>query len=298
MRVQHEHRAFVRPSLGLTGSIPDICNDNGSVNPNTNGSSHHIRNILELVDFDARHNPDHTFCLQEVKDAPSLMKITFKQLAQAVRVASAWLCQVGVGKHPGERHGGGVRDEALPVGLLMGSDIGIFINLLALMRLGIPVSAIFGYSLEYARAKILQVALLSARLSPVAIAHLVESVNIRDLLVTSHTTRVANAAMKLVSEQNGASVDCVQVPTFTFFLEHKDSLADYLRQPFHVVDELDRSAIILHSSGSTGLPKPIYHTHKYLLSYAGCHIYPEGDDVSGVCASTLPLFHVSVWLWV
>ena len=60
------------------------------------------------------------------------------------------------------------------------------------------------------------------------------------------------------------------------------------------VDELDRNVIILHSSGSTGLPKPIYHTHGYLLNYAKCHKFEPEEDTSRVCTSTLPLFHVSL----
>lgn len=60
-----------------------------------------------------------------------------------------------------------------------------------------------------------------------------------------------------------------------------------------MVLEDDRNVLILHSSGTTGLPKPIYLAHRYMLGYATCHEFPETDDqtLRGVTLSTLPLFH-------
>lgn len=127
-------RTFVRPFLSLTGPSESI-NGNG-----IQGSSK-IRTILDLVDFNAIHNPDHTFCLQELKDSHALRQITFRELAQAVRSCSAWLCQQKVVSPPGGVFGEATVERAAPVALLMASDIGIFINLLALMRLGVPVGA-------------------------------------------------------------------------------------------------------------------------------------------------------------
>ena len=45
----------------------------------------------------------------------------------------------------------------------------------------------------------------------------------------------------------------------------------------------------------TGLPKAIPLSHRYLLGYAACHLFPASEDESerGVNLSTLPLFHVS-----
>jgi acyl-coenzyme A synthetase/AMP-(fatty) acid ligase len=57
-------------------------------------------------------------------------------------------------------------------------------------------------------------------------------------------------------------------------------------------NEKDRNAIILHSSGTTGLPKAIYQSQEYVLGYAANHcLSPE--EAQGVNVSTLPLFHVS-----
>jgi acyl-coenzyme A synthetase/AMP-(fatty) acid ligase len=62
--------------------------------------------------------------------------------------------------------------------------------------------------------------------------------------------------------------------------------------PEHYVDEQDRNVLILHSSGTTGLPKAIFQPHKYLLGYACCHIRTDEEDMAALNMSTLPLYHV------
>lgn len=101
-------------------------------------SANDIRTLLDLLDFNALNNPDHLFCLQESKDAPTLRRITFRQLARAVELCSAWLCRTQC-THPADQLPGWQVDKPAAVALFMGSDIGIFIYLLALMRLGTPV---------------------------------------------------------------------------------------------------------------------------------------------------------------
>ena len=114
-------------------------------------------------------------------------------------------------------------------------------------------------------------------------------------MVTSHTSRAAKAAVKILSTKCDKSIECFQALTFQNIFEENTSLCGNAPPAFQLVDELDRNAIILHSSGSTDLPKPIYQTHKYLLSYAACHKFSPDDYVSGVCTSTLPLFHVGAF---
>jgi acyl-coenzyme A synthetase/AMP-(fatty) acid ligase len=47
-----------------------------------------------------------------------------------------------------------------------------------------------------------------------------------------------------------------------------------------LIQEDDRNVLILHSSGTTGLPKPIYLAHRYLLGYAACHRFAEDEVVN------------------
>lgn len=60
-----------------------------------------------------------------------------------------------------------------------------------------------------------------------------------------------------------------------------------------LVRDDDTNVIILHSSGTTGMPKPISLAHRYILGYATCHEFPINEDESrrGLNLSTLPLFH-------
>lgn len=49
--------------------------------------------------------------------------------------------------------------------------------------------------------------------------------------------------------------------------------------------------LILHSSGTTGFPKPILLSARYPLQYAACHEFPPDEEIDWVNLSTLPLYH-------
>ncbi len=49
--------------------------------------------------------------------------------------------------------------------------------------------------------------------------------------------------------------------------------------------------LILHSSGTTGFPKPITLSPRYPLLYAACHEFPDEQKVEWTNLSTLPLYH-------
>ncbi|KAL8766520.1 MAG: hypothetical protein Q9209_006736 [Squamulea sp. 1 TL-2023] len=264
-----QKRAFIRPALNISES-----SRKQSSNVQSNDAS--IRSLLDLVDFDAIHNPDHVFCLQEIKTTFELRRITYRELATAVEACTIWLSHQGIAPSSRPRNGEAPEKKPPPVALLMGSDITLLIYLLALMRLGIPV------------------ALFSARLSPYAIAHLIEKVQISSLVITSHTSRSGKEAINIVESRGYGAVLCVPSAPLEYFVENKQGLHDGVPPVAPVIDEFDRNAIILHSSGSTGLPKPIYHAHKYLLNYATCHKFQLEEDTSQVCTSTLPLFHVGL----
>lgn len=95
-----------------------------------------VKSLPELIDFDATYNPDHIFGVQSRsgKDTPPC-EITFSQLQSAVEYASAWLVTSGLTTGRAHRE-----QEVSPVGILLGSDISIFIYMAALLRIGTPVS--------------------------------------------------------------------------------------------------------------------------------------------------------------
>ncbi|KAL8786790.1 MAG: hypothetical protein Q9195_008048 [Heterodermia aff. obscurata] len=267
----NKEHGFDRPPLDLKGT-------SGNQHCNKRNNLATIHSLLDLVDFNAARNPDHVFCLQEVKQELELHKLTFKGLADAVEICTTWLGRELVGLASSERNG--KAEKLAAVALLMGSDITLFIYILALMRLGLD------------RPNFCQVALFSARLSPSAIAHLIEKVKVKNVIISSHTSRSANEASSIVQKNGLDAVSLIQSAPFEFFVNGRQPSNGYLHRPT-TTHEVDRNAIILHSSGSTGLPKPIYHAHEYLLNYATCHRFLPGEDTTSVCTSTLPLFHVS-----
>ena len=105
-------------------------------NNSNKGHPSKIRTILDLIDFNAQYNPEHTFCLQEIKNEPRLTPITFSRLADLIDTTAAWLQKKGVVETPydGER-----RKRPAPVALLMGSDVSILTHMFELMKLGVPV---------------------------------------------------------------------------------------------------------------------------------------------------------------
>ena len=135
-----------------------------------------------------------------------------------------------------------------------------------------------------------KVVLLSARLSAVAIAHLLKATGATDILVSPRALGTVHEARSLLTSDLRIHT---QTP-YEDFLHQKTPVVERC----DLVEETDRNVLILHSSGTTGLPKPIYHGHKYLLGYAGCHLLSDEGVVRGRNLSTLPLYHVSFYLFM
>ena len=115
---------FVRPHLNL-GYVQD--------------HKDAVNSLPELIEFAAEHNPDHIFGVQNRPgDDATPCEITFSDLQYAVEHASSWLVSTNV------TSGRTRRDQTMsPVGILLGSDITIFIYMAALLRIGTPVSVHF-----------------------------------------------------------------------------------------------------------------------------------------------------------
>jgi len=151
--------------------------------------------------------------------------------------------------------------------------------------------------------------LLSVRLSSVAVRHLLETTGAHTIIASprhvekirhyisdgdakeGHTrgggrdggvgSRISAKVLEAVSFQHDLTNDNIPAQDASIFTRE------------HFVDEHDRNVLILHSSGTTGLPKAIYQPHKYLLGYATCHMQTENEEVEGLNMTTLPLYHVS-----
>ncbi|VDB88513.1 unnamed protein product [Peniophora sp. CBMAI 1063] len=229
-----------------------------------------INSLPELVAFNAKQNPDHVFGLQLRSGETSLARqITFAELSSAVERAAGWLVKSCVTTGRSLRS-----DKVAPVAILLGSDIGIFIYMCALLRIGTPVL------------------LLSARLTPVAIVHLLKATSPSTVLTSPHVARSVKESLALLEDVSNKP-GFVQALTVDDFLDGAHAELQDLSIPstyrdFHYND---RDAFIMHSSGTTGLPKPIYHAQVYGLIYAACHRLPEDKAPFQWNASTLPLYH-------
>lgn len=127
-----------------------------------------------------------------------------------------------------------------------------------------------------------QFALLSARLSAEAIVNLTQQASITSIL-SSH------ALWKTYGKHLDEASHFVEAPTLDV-LRHQTSTN--MQDKGDEVDANDCSVAIFHSSGTTGLPKAIYHCHRYMLGYAACHeLSPQQVSALGINASTLPLYH-------
>jgi len=134
--------------------------------------------------------------------------------------------------------------------------------------------------------------LLSARLSPVAIHHLLVQTSAIAIIASPRLQRTAKEALSVFTPAEASPVLYSQL-AYTSFLEPTHTFPeDTICGQDHYIGEADRNVLILHSSGTTGLPKAIYNSHRYLLAYTACHEFSNDDEALGLNVSTLPLYHV------
>ncbi|KAL4973660.1 hypothetical protein BDW66DRAFT_153612 [Aspergillus desertorum] len=229
-----------------------------------------IRTVPEVIEFNAQANPDHVFCLQAKKSPDnsvlSLVSVTNRQLKQAISQCTSWLKSHLQLQLPANINGS-VKKGA-PVALLMESDIGLLIYEMALIALGVPVL------------------LLSARLSASAIHSLLQRTSAAAIIVSGRLEAAAREAAQALP----ATIHS-PLPFEAFLSVGTDEDSGSICHPYHYIDESDRDVLILHSSGTTGLPKPIYVSHRHLLSFVNCHRLDLESEAQGTNVSTLPLYH-------
>jgi acyl-CoA synthetase (AMP-forming)/AMP-acid ligase II len=121
------------------------------------------------------------------------------------------------------------------------------------------------------------VLLLSTRLATDAYVSLLEKTKCHNILGTS-TTKEAIAAIQAVRQCNYYPIP--DKPTYDL----KSPSGPAFRKAASGPAVSNRIALIIHSSGSTGLPKPIFQTHRACLSN-----YSNGSGYRAFL--TLPLYH-------
>jgi acyl-CoA synthetase (AMP-forming)/AMP-acid ligase II len=140
--------------------------------------------------------------------------------------------------------------------------------------------------LEIALAKLgLTALLLSINNSIPAIAHLCKQTKSTHLIYGSKFQTHAEEARELLAKEG---VELEIIPETRFPLWGSNGVRDAKIPDFEARlspdVETGRTCVILHSSGSTGFPKPVYVTHYGLLANCAQSIPKTGF-------SALPLFH-------
>lgn len=239
-----------------------------------------LRTLPELVEHNAKNNATYLFCQQAARRLDGslhLVSVTHSQLKDAVLRCQEWLREtVNELKLPcpGEDDR---FSKGPPVALFMESDVGLWVHLLALISLGVPVL------------------LLSARLSPTAISHLLSTTGARSVVVSPRLHDTAQEGVNLL-QSDDIDPTLYERNPYEFFLGQTGAPAPPERSicaPGYHNDATDRQVIILHSSGTTGLPKPIYQSHEYLVGFAAAHAFSSDEEAQHLNLSTLPLYHVS-----
>ncbi|KAL3444530.1 hypothetical protein BJX65DRAFT_319885 [Aspergillus insuetus] len=230
----------------------------------------YIRTLPEVVEFNAKENPDHVFCLQAKKSSgssvPTLIPVTNVQLRDAIAQCASWL-QCSIQIQLPTVSGDGTVTKGAPIALLLESDVGLWIHQMALLGLGVPVL------------------LISARLSATAVASLLERTAACAILASRRLKSTARKAANDIPVHLPLPLEALlsQPP--------QPNTTPTICHPQHYIDESDRNVVILHSSGTTGLPKPIYVSHRHLLSYVNNHWLHDETQAQGINVSTLPLYH-------
>ncbi|KAF6788140.1 gluconate kinase [Colletotrichum sojae] len=224
----------------------------------------HLHSLPELIDFNAVHNPSHTFCVQ-AKPTGSFDTISHAEFKVAVSRCAAWLRQ----NLPTRKTSGGFPlTETAPVALFMESDVGLVIYEFALISIGVPPLV------------------MSARLPPAAVNALIEATSTGFIIVSRRFSEPAKPLLAaLASKGISTHVGC----GYESFYEPRADASSVPDFEKHV--NPDSTILLLHSSGTTGLPKPIPLTHRQLLFAVNCHKFDTEEQAQGLNLSTLPLFH-------
>lgn len=217
----------------------------------------------ELFDYNATHSPRHPLFRYNDPDNGGFRTILWEEAVAAFHTAGHYFKKyIEV-------------DAPVTVGILANiNSITYFTALASLMRAGfIPFP-------------------ISIRNSVPAIVHLMKATGARHLIV-SQDASLQNMVDEVCRQFRKVNVDdkIITIPTPHFSDLFSVKPGEYDPLP-HVRPDWSQTALVLHSSGSTRLPSPVYTTHKNALRKASRPYYGEMDicgEVFGLQA--MPMYH-------
>ncbi|KAJ7185924.1 hypothetical protein C8R46DRAFT_388493 [Mycena filopes] len=233
--------------------------------------------VAQIYEWHAQHTPAHPLFVYAMQDGSGSESTTrtiyWPEAVQAIRVGAKILR---------ERFAWTPGNSVMPVvAVLASSDtIPYFTVLMSCLRANYVAFPI------------------SPRNSPSAVAHLVFEVGVRHILVGNEPSMVdlAENAMRILAEAHPEVVapDLSRVPLFEELFLPEDSTASAETEaslPFEYMGP-DTIACIMHSSGSTAFPKPIYWSNHRTLETALIPWF-GGRDLTGQVFSlhSMPMYH-------
>ena len=212
------------------------------------------RTITELISRRAKDLPDEPI-LGYPSNGTEYEEYTFSQLdALSAKAASIYAKQLPLRTSS--------QDAERVVAILGTSNLDYVIALLALSRLGFTVL------------------FLSTRISEAAYLSLLDATECSHILTSPSFQPIATSVAGQASRLEIISIlEKEQYASGSSPPPEEDSVSK-----FDLDIETDKISWIIHSSGSTGLPKPIYQTH-----HAALRNYEQNMNMKGFI--TLPLFH-------
>ncbi|KAH7929530.1 acetyl-CoA synthetase-like protein [Leucogyrophana mollusca] len=226
--------------------------------------------IPELYDWHLQHTPNHRLFLYAREDG-NIRTILWPEAVQAIHTG-AKIIRARMGWELGN-------DEAGIVAIISLSDtIPYFITMMSIIRANYVVFPI------------------SPRNSAAAVAHLLDKVGVDHVLVGREQVMqdLVNDALDVLRDQYPSAPTPNLSPMFIFedlFLPTEDGHAMSETLPFKYKGP-NSPLIILHSSGSTGFPKPVPWTNHTLSQLALAPWFGECDLTGQVLsAHTIPMYH-------
>ncbi|KAI5121945.1 hypothetical protein M0805_002017 [Coniferiporia weirii] len=221
-----------------------------------------------LFDWQAKNSPAHPLFVFD-DESGSERKIFWDEAVQGIHRATR-LVRENVGKYPQSDSNG----KPPLIAVLASSDTITFFSFIAgVMRTGWTLFPI------------------STRNSAPAVAALLSQTKASHLFVSAEpsTQSLANAALNQLD--SATAIKKLKMPVFEDLFPTEGRDPSFRPEPLADVD-MDALALILHSSGTTAFPKPIYFTQKSLIVNSSFPCFGETDLAGSIFAvHAVPMFH-------
>lgn len=224
--------------------------------------------IPEIYDFHYSNNPDHPLFIY---DDGGVQTIPWRQAVKAIHRAAMMVQGI---PNPHAQVGS---DPPVVAILAVTDQLSYFALTAGIMRAGYRAFPI------------------SARNSDVGVANLLQKTKAKYVLVSDDRAmqEIAISARSIISASSSdcpCEIELLPVPSFDqLYVESGEEFAPL--SPM-VDTDLRNIAIILHSSGSTSFPKPIFISHQSILQWGVQPCHGERDICGRVLSNhSIPFFH-------